>query len=769
MVMLHQFTSATLWSRTMAAHSVRWLGMLLLTTAVLQGCKCGDGTNLNSQPWRCEAKGRPGTDANPCTGSQRYVDGACVDERCNATGEDNCCPGTYCSSSGLCKVPAARIQNCTENSQCSGGQVCLERPRINADSKTCGFATVGTDGTCPDGLTAFNGRCVQDAPCGGRCGDGSVCNIDLNACEQPTFIGMAQSGCSQTCGDGQLLVYTNPDLMLFDQCCDISCACVALPAVPAGVWGRYADLQPTDAGVLVSSYNSTYGDLVLSTHQAANGQLSSLEFLDGVPTTGRLVGDPNGPRHGYREIGPNVGEHTALAVYQNKPRIAYFDVDRNRLKFAAFDASNSTWAISVIDDGSPNGPPDQEPAVPATAMVANARVGMYPAIMIDSAGFPHVTYFAERSMRGGRLITTPMYARAKTVVPKKPSDWEITAVEATPTCNGTCTASQVCVLEGNTPRCAQPSSSATACGACGCGNTCVIASDNGAACRAVLPSHLGEPCGGSCATGQTCASDTAGGSACYTKMDNSCTPACGAKQVCISPTTQGGTPECRAATPYSATQSLAKGVGLFTSLAMVGDHPWAVYYDSVHGHVRGAVANFSSRANIATGFTTQAIQCESKQDFGQHAAIAVAPTGNRVAVVYQGDNGKTLWVYQGSNFIDGAAQLVDDGVRENRLHVVGAYASPAYGPDGTLYIAYADQTTNDLLVAYQANGQWVRKVVLSAGAFGSFADLAIAQNTMYVSTFQWDQRSGRDTSRLNVHVVSLAELQASTADPVPVH
>ena len=91
---------------------------------------------------------------------------------------------------------------------------------------------------------------------------------------------------------------------------------------------------------------------------------------------------------------------------------------------------------------------------------------------------------------------------------------------------------------------------------------------------------------------------------------------------------------------------------------------------------------------------------------------------------------------------------------------MGAYASLAFDATGATYIAYADQTDNDLVLTTQATGTaWDRHVIAADGAYGGFARLAIAQSTAYVTTYLRDNPSGaRDDSRLVLFPVDLGAL-----------
>ena len=97
---------------------------------------------------------------------------------------------------------------------------------------------------------------------------------------------------------------------------------------------------------------------------------------------------------------------------------------------------------------------------------------------------------------------------------------------------------------------------------------------------------------------------------------------------------------------------------------------------------------------------------------------------------------------------------------------MGASSSPAYDADGNLFIAYGDQTNNDLILADQLDGTWTHTNLLSEGAAGSFARLVIYNGVGYVSTYLRRRDStDRDASELKVIRLDLSALQSDTTAP----
>lgn len=696
--------------------------------------------------WSCIENGtRPASGDSPCSDGKRFVKGQCVEARCDSGDlAPNCCPGQFCDPGGSCQTAASRITECESDSECDTGQRCLSRPHIQHSASTtvfsCGWPSVDSTGACPNGGTAFNHRCVSVAPCEGGCSSGQVCNIDTNRCETVPSLHADESSCSQDCGSSALLVYADPDSMLFDQCCAVTCQCETLPALNPGAWGRFADLTATDAGAVVSAYDSTYGDLVVATHGNLSGALDSIEYVDGVPPNGTVVADPQGPRGGIEEIGGNVGQHTSVATSDGVTYVAYYDVDNQSLKLAHGSAGD--FETLTVDD-------------------SVGDVGRYTSLVVDENGILHVSYYAHRralTVADGSTVEVsgPMYARSTTPSPSSGDDFEIVPVEEVSSCEGMCFESEACVTNNGVATCVP---TAQSCGACACGERCVSVGGL-ASCQSVLPPAFSAPCGGSCPSGTKCVRDASTTSVCLAESTE-CEASCESGFACVE--SDDGSSVCHLATPYSGINGILEGVGLFTSIALVGDKPMITYYDSIRKHLRGAEAGFSTNGALDAGFTTGVVACVEGDNVGLHASLGASSDGQSVGVAYQALSGETLWSMSGGSLLDPDAQHleVDDGFRTSSLHLVGMGADVAFAADGQFYIAYGDQTANDLLLAFPTEDGWGHTTLLSEGALGSFPAIDINGRTAWVATYK-RERDARDNdiSALVVHVADLDSLSA---------
>ncbi|MBT6490654.1 MAG: hypothetical protein HOK97_12870, partial [Deltaproteobacteria bacterium] len=301
-----------------------------------------------------------------------------------------------------------------------------------------------------------------------------------------------------------------------------------------------------------------------------------------------------------------------------------------------------------------------------------------------------------------------------------------------------------------------------ACEACECGESCVDAGgDMEPACAQVLPAGFSAPCGGNCPEGDACVRDDSNTSVCL-EASTACETSCETGFTCVVLADE--TSACLFATPYSGISGVLEGVGLFTSIAIQDDKPVITYYDSIRKHLRGAQGEFTTGSSADAGFTTGPVACVEGDDVGLHSSLGVSNDGASVGIAYQALGGETLWAMSGTSLFDPEAThaQVDDGFRTSSLHLVGMGADVSFDDTGAFYIAYGDQTANDLVLAFQTADGWSYTTLLSNGAFGSFPAIDISGRTAWVATYKRERDSSDDDiSSLLVHV---ADLDALTAD-----
>ena len=747
---------------------------------VIATSHCNDGKSPDHSKWVCTVEGgRPSASDTPCPAGERFVKGECAPERCDAADlASNCCPGQRCNQNGTCFIPESSLQLCTRDAECTNPSMrCLRNPLMHATSNVCMYPKVDAKGVCPFGKSAFNQRCIQalnqkDMPCTGGCDEGKVCAVDLNRCVDAPTVRDPNNGCNVNCPGGSLLVFKDPNLMLFEGCCEVACECAPLPPLTQGIWGRYADMSINNSGttLIMSAYNVTFGDMVVASFSPATLALEKLHFVDGVPPNTPTF-QTTGPRGGIEAPGPDVGENTALAVFNDIPYVTYYDLDKKSLKFAVYDGTTETWKTSVLYDAEPG-----------------EDVGHYSSIVLDAQGIAHVSYYAHRLIIDNNPKTGIFYARANVQVPTSKQDWTHTAVElvegchhscglgttcvkmtagatclpVTTACSTTCECNESCVDNNATASCFEnlPAGLEKPCnGSCGIGTTCVAGGDQYTQCKkpyttcsscsndttcvlennepkCLTPATGDAPCNNLCATTEQCVVNSTGAAMCLTKRPPLCgTLTCADGEICSENATKQ--PECTRLTPYSQLAGIPDGVGLFNTLAVDNGIPSVVYYDRLRHHLRAATA-LDSNLN----FQTTKLHCATATDLGQHLAVAPKLATQPWTVVYQANAGESLHLYQGSTLCElgnsscaASGEVIDTGIRSNKHHLVGGSADLAQTTTGDLYVVYADQTANDVVLSYRRDGLWKKHILLEQGAYGSFANINILNEKYYVSTF----------------------------------
>ena len=388
---------------------VRYLALLAIVA--VSACNCEEEPLVPTLPGSCEP-------TYACPTGFEYRRGDCREARCSV--DEECCPGQTCNARvGLCAnqgVECMRNADCAEvpGQECidfRGGQFCGYPNKLNTLSEAGTQACTG-NADCADGRSCVGQRCLTTAPCGGGCDEGSVCDLDTNTC----FPGV----CETPCAEGQVAVLSDPDSMSGPMCCTVTCDCATLPPIKSGEFGWYASLALTADEVLVSAYDPDYGDLVVARFDD-EGKPLGVQYVDGFPTSGPLVGDPAGIRGGRDELGPNVGQHTSIVVdLSNVVHIAYYDVDRGALSYASY--SGGVWSKTTVDD--------------------DGDTGRYTSIAIGPDGNPRIAYM----MAEGVIAPDPAkqaalkIAVARTNMPTSPGDWSVETIDSSaipvPICGG---------------------------------------------------------------------------------------------------------------------------------------------------------------------------------------------------------------------------------------------------------------------------------------------------------------------------------------------
>ncbi len=246
------------------------------------------------------------------------------------------------------------------------------------------------------------------------------------------------------------------------------------------------------------------------------------------------------------------------------------------------------------------------------------------------------------------------------------------------------------------------------------------------------------PCQNLCAADEKCFV-TQSGSACKKPAATGC-KSCAEGTACLA----------GACTPILADTQLAgipKAIGLWPELLEAsGGAVLLVYHDSVAGTVKAARLASAS----ATSWTQKvAASSASGEVVGAYPSAAVDTDG--LHIVHQNTTKGTLNYVRldPTTLTPKGTAVVDDGVRPDGLHPVGADAAVIVGAAGELQVAYQDQQTADLLLVKRSKGgAWAptaagdadlgRLLLGGDKGYGFYTNLVTAGGTTYGSSFVFE-------------------------------
>jgi len=566
-----------------------------------------------------------------------------------------------------------------------------ERPRCDADNWEEVCACRVCEGDTPVlSCEESTGLCICNTWCKGACPNGSFCckpPVSENPIGECTTCpgwcegtvcdpGYAPGGCDPTemdCG----FEWKPCDNINYETCQaegtgspnDPNCACAEKPPLPIGYHGRYNDMavaaisddkNPVDSLIWVSTYNETYGDLMIGTtyysHIPAEGITPEESyhwfFADGIPSLDdegvTIEGGPSGPRGGIKKPGPDVGMFTSIALSaEGWPRVAYQDVDNGDLLFmytdgvlaegvtleegAEIDPNNYVWNKIVVD--------------------APGNTGYYTDLIIDSEGRPIIAYMSAEME--GQKISQLKLAMAVNASPAGPEDFRFAVVD----------------------------SAAVA----------------------------GMPCGGTCSGGNACIA-APGGDSCVGPTSD-CGGSCEGKQVCYNGS-------CYNKRTAPAFVSLPDGIGLNPEMAFYADGSlWVVYYDNnvysggevvKHGYLKRAIlgGGAPNPDTIATAAFTRTILAGPEGsavagDCGLYSSLAVVKTTGWWAVsFYNVTMNQLMLLFDLGEGIK--TYVADDGWRDvngtnyQRRTMTGADSRIVFDHTGAFNVVYQQQSDSVL-------------------------------------------------------------------------
>lgn len=226
--------------------------------------------------------------------------------------------------------------------------------------------------------------------------------------------------------------------------------------VPNGGLGRFNSIAADGERVLVATYDTGLGDLVVV--DGTDAAAPKYYVVDGVPTENTPIYDPGTYRGGIEEAGADVGAWTAIALSNGKGMVAYQDREAKALKLAR-EKKAGEWETYTLDS------PDD-----------NEEIGVHTAITIDGTGKAAVAYLAIGLDDGANHRQTEL--RIVRALANEPgvSDWSIgTIAKGNGTCAGLCGAGTACIAGANAGDPETCTATTTDCTAqCADGEVCIM-------------------------------------------------------------------------------------------------------------------------------------------------------------------------------------------------------------------------------------------------------------------------------------------------------
>ncbi|MDX2090117.1 MAG: hypothetical protein SFX73_19825 [Kofleriaceae bacterium] len=207
-----------------------------------------------------------------------------------------------------------------------------------------------------------------------------------------------------------------------EPCGDVECLA---GDIPNGGLGRFNSIAADDTRVVVATYDTGLGDLVVG--DANDPAAISYVVVDGVPDV-TPTHEPSSYRGGIGEAGPNVGAWTSIKLSEGLAKVSYQDREARALKYA-YETKRGQWKSMVVDPGS------------------GEDVGQHTSLAIDGSGRPVIAYIAVGIDDGtGHRITELRLARGNVKNPEKDTDWtQLVIAKAAGTCAGLCGSGEACI------------------------------------------------------------------------------------------------------------------------------------------------------------------------------------------------------------------------------------------------------------------------------------------------------------------------------------
>lgn len=292
------------------------------------------------------------------------------------------------------------------------------------------FSTTGCD--CDDGSPMNGDGGTNPTSCNPACEEAVGSSSGSRCCEETNMC--VAYDLNELCPGPELCASVND--VTFDGCTPGCSNCVLPPPLSPGLLATHLDMvAKADGTVLFAGYSAgalpgrKYGDLVFGEWNSATSSVD-WQILDGLPTGGAIVGDPNGWRGGVAAGGPDVGKYTSMAMNGDDVYIAYYDATAGALKLAI--RASGVWSTQVVDD--------------------DGDCGAHASITLSADGAPVIAYQCINPPAAvpGRPTSQALVAMAASASPSTGDDWDIRILQTkdTPCRASSCATGNVCLASG---------------------------------------------------------------------------------------------------------------------------------------------------------------------------------------------------------------------------------------------------------------------------------------------------------------------------------
>jgi len=444
--------------------------------------------------------------------------------------------------------------------------------------------------------------------------------------------------------------------------------------------------------------------------------------IDGKPTDAVVEGGTPASAHGI------LGRHSALAAASGTLFVSAYEVRYGDLVLVSANTSDISKVTEQVVDGVPTTTSPPSPGAYRDGITAEGDdVGQDTDIVVDSGGEPMISYldvtnrsvkFASRSAGKWTVHTVQQPAGAKEVVGRYTS---LTLVDGKPA---------LAYLALNID-----------------GGSGVFNSElRWAAASKARPTAPADwtittiasgqmSCQGLCASDEACVVQQDGSSLCQ-KTGTGCSPQCLTDEACVNGA-------CVAILPDTKLVDIPVATGLWPAAVVAGSTPVVLFYDRVKGNLMAATQSSGT-------WTTSIIDGSATDRVGAFCS-AVVDSASTIHVAYQDETAYALLYAQ----VDPATlstklkETIDDGVRPDGTHPVGADSALVVEPSGKVRVVYQDAQNADLLTAVRDGpNSWTPKTasdpdlgrLLKGGArgYGFYSDLVVEGGKVYGSTFYFD-------------------------------